>query len=131
MAYVDFSGELMSAAPASASRADPVPEARLSALEWSVVALARNDRLSSLAAPGRVALALGKVFGTRRHSPHLADPRLEALRRIAVLTWHRGFAIPASELKAFLRAGFSTGQYEAMAASIGIARGGRRSRVPE
>lgn len=129
MAYVDFSGDPVLAAHvgAGAAGAEPVAPApaALSALEWSVVALAQRDRLSSLSQPGPLSVALGKVFGTRRRSPHLADPRLEALRRMAVLSWHRGFAVPASELKAFLRAGFSTDQYELMLASIGAARSRR------
>ena len=126
MAYVDFAADplLLDVAPGAAagSPANDAGAARLTALEWSVVALARRDRLSSLTRPGRVAIALGKVFGTRRHAPHLADARLEALRRMAVLTWHRGFAVPASELRAFFQAGFSTGQYETMTASIVSAR---------
>ncbi len=130
MAYIDFTGELAPAAPVTTPRADPLPgeDTRLSALEWSVVALARRDRLSSLNAPGRMSIALGKVFGTRRHNPHLADPRLEALRRIAVFTWHRGFSIPSSEVKAFLRAGFTPGQYETLATSIGETRSRRGMR---
>lgn len=130
MAYVDFTGELIPA-PVTAPRADPLPaeeHPRLSALEWSVVALARQDRMASLGQPGRMSIALGKVFGTRRHNPHLADPRLEALRRIAVLTWHRGFSIPSSEVKAFLRAGFTPGQYEMLATSIGTERSRRAAR---
>lgn len=121
MAYVDFADDTLLAPYAPV----PVPAeetARLSALEWSVVALARGDSLASLSRPGRVSIALGKVFGTRRQPAHLADPRLEALRRIAVLTWHRGFAVPSSELRAFFQAGFSHAQYEAMTASIVVAR---------
>ncbi|MFD1787906.1 hypothetical protein ACFSC3_09995 [Sphingomonas floccifaciens] len=124
MAYVDFSGDPVLAAYCGAGGPDAAAAepAALSALEWSVVALAQRDRLSSLDQPGRLALALGKVFGTPRRSPHLADPRLEALRRMAVLSWHRGFAVPAHEVKAFFRAGFSGDQYELMLASIGAAR---------
>ena len=124
MAYVDFSGDMLlaDAAPAAVAPVAEPETARLSALEWSVVALARNDRLSSLSRPGRMAVALGKVFGTRRQAPHLADPRLEALRRMAVLTWQRGFAVPASELRRFFEAGFSAAHYEAMTASIVAAR---------
>jgi len=126
MAYVDFSSELVPSTAIVAPRPDPVaPVERLSALEWSVVALAQRDRLSSLDTPGRLSIALGKVFGTRRRSPQLADPRLEALRRMAVLTWHRGFSVPSREVKAFLTAGFSIGQYETMATSIGASRAQR------
>lgn len=110
-------------APVTAPIADPTagPIARLSGLEWSVVALARNDRLSSLRRPGRMALALGILF-KQPHNPMLADERLEALRRMAVLAWHHGYTVPSEELKRFLRAGFSPDQFELMMESIGIAR---------
>lgn len=96
-------------------------EARLSPLEWSVVALARGDSLSSLRSPGRIAIAMGGVFGTRQN-PRLACPRLEALRRIAVLSWHRGFAVPGHEVTAFTTAGFTLDQYELLVASTSRAR---------
>ncbi|MEP9402654.1 hypothetical protein [Sphingomonas sp. VNH70] len=132
MAYVDFSGDPLLAphlAPALLDAAPPAPaRTGLSALEWSVVALARQDRIASLRHPGRVSIALGRVFGTRRGSPNLADPQLEALRRIAVWAWHRGYAVPEGELAGFLAAGFSIDQYETMQASIGAARGERGMR---
>ncbi len=92
-----------------------------SALEWSVIALVQRDRIASLRQPGRIATALGALFGTSRPS-RLADGRLEALRRIAVLAWHRGYSVPVSELRAFLAAGFSSEQYEMLQASIGRGR---------
>ncbi|MEG8038289.1 hypothetical protein QP166_02640 [Sphingomonas sp. LR60] len=104
--------------------ADPLPTdepARLSALEWSIVALARKDRVSSLDRPGRIATALAVLFKPP-HNRMLADERLEALRRIAVLGWHYGYTIPTEELKRFLRAGFSPAQYELMMDSIGVAK---------
>lgn len=100
-----------------------------SGLEWSVIALARRDRVASLREPGRVAIALRRLFGTGRPS-RLADGRLEALRRIAVLAWHHGYALPTSELRAFLQAGFSSGHYEMLQASIARGRtttGNRRT----
>lgn len=100
----------------------------LTALEWSVVALAQGDRLSSLREPSPLSVALGRVFGRGGRSPTLADPRLEALRRMAVLSWHRGFAVPTHELTAFLRAGFTTEQYETMVASVGAAASDARTR---
>ena len=131
MAYVDFSGDTAFATPATAPIiTPPVPveptPSRLSALEWSVVALAQRDRLSSLRHPSPMSIALGKVFGSRRRDPNLADPKLEALRRMAVLSWHRGYAVPVSELAAFFAAGFDTDQYETMLASISAAQAGRR-----
>lgn len=106
--------------------ADPVPSTgdRLSALEWSVVAIARKDRLSSLARPGRMSVAIRTLFNQR--NPKLADERLEALRRMAVLTWRDGYTVPSHEVRAFLAAGFTPGQYETMVDSIGVARRGRQ-----
>lgn len=117
MAYLNFSpiqGESV-AAPANRSS---TPASAFSALEWQVVALARKDRLSSLRTPSRVGAALGVVFGSRRANPRLADPALEALRRTAVLAWHRGDAIPARDISAFHDAGYTTNQYDALIASI-------------
>ena len=94
----------------------------LSALEWLVVSLARRDRLSSLREPGRISVAMGAVFGSGRRNPRLADPKLEALRRMAVFGWHRGFAVPVHEERAFLNAGFSSAQYETLLTSIGRGR---------
>ena len=124
MAYVDFSDATLPPTYSGTPRHDleRAEPSRLSALEWSVVALAQRHRLSSLSQPGRMAIALGKVFGTRGGGQHLADPKLEALRRIAVLSWHHGVAIPATELAAFFSAGFTAGQFNTMAASIAAAR---------
>jgi len=99
---------------------------RLSALEWSVVAFARRDSLASLREPGRFATALGSLFG--RRDRRAVDPRLETLRRIAVLAWHRGWQVPTSELRAFVRAGFSLDQYELVQASIARGRAADRRR---
>ena len=96
--------------------ADPVP-ASLSPLEWSVVALAQQDRLSTIDRPGRIAIAVGRLFGSRRYSG-LANPRLEALRRLAVIARHRGYAIQSCEIHAFKAAGFSMAQYELVLTSI-------------
>jgi hypothetical protein len=108
-----------------APSADPIPGAapapRLSALEWSVVALAAKDPLSSLRTPGRMAIAMGALFGDRRH-PALADPRLEALRRIAVLGRHQGYTVSPSEIRAFVAAGFSEDHYELVIDSLNAAR---------
>jgi hypothetical protein len=93
---------------------------RLGPLEWSVVALARRDTLSSLRAPGLLSTTMRTIF--RHNNPRLADERLEALRRMAVLAWHHSFQVPSSELRAFFDAGFTVGQYEAMMGSIAAAR---------
>ena len=121
MAYVAFNE------PGAAALADAVAgttigpdEGRLSALEWSVVALARRDSLSSLRTPGRIAVAIRVVLKTP--NPRLADERLEALRRMAVLAWHHNYAVPGHEVKAFLAAGFTPAQYDTMMASLSAAR---------
>jgi hypothetical protein len=92
-----------------------------SALEWTVIALARRDRLSSLESPGPVARAFGGLFGLGRQSS-LADPRLEALRRFAVHAWHKGYTLPVSEIKRFLSTGFSAAQLETLLASVSSQR---------
>lgn len=118
MAYLAFSelggGDVLAPAPVEA-----IP-ARLTPLEWSVVAIAWSDRLSSLRRPGRIARAMGGLFGG--HNPRLADPRLEALRRMAVLTWHHGYTVPPHEVRAFGDAGYSPDQYELLVDSIAAAR---------
>jgi alkylhydroperoxidase family enzyme len=111
---------------------DPVPEpqtaeTQLSALEWSVVAVARRDSLASLREPGRLGMAMAALFGARQN-PKLTDPRLEALRRVAVLAWHHGYTLPVSEIKAFMKAGFSADQFETLLASVSRGRAARPHR---
>ena len=93
----------------------------LTELERSVIGLARHDGLATLRQPGRVSHWLGLLFGVRV-SPQLADPKLEALRRIAVLSWKRGYSIASAEVKAFLAAGFSPAFYEMVVDTIASAR---------
>jgi hypothetical protein len=102
--------------------------ARLSALEWSVVAMAERDGLSTIREPSRLITALGSLFGLRRTN-RLANERLEALRRIAILAWHHRWNVPKSELASFLEAGFTSDQYELLQTSIGQARSARRRRT--
>ncbi len=96
--------------------------------EWDVIQLARQDRLSSLSEPTRLGRVFAWVFGgdvNRR----LADPRLEALRRLAVLAWHHGYAVPVSAIKSFNTAGYSVDQLELLLASIGTSRSSRSGRA--
>ena len=88
-----------------------------SPLEWSVIRLARNDGLSTLRATGRLGRFINWLMG-RVGSPELANERLEALRRMAVLSWHFGFTVPGDDVASFLSAGFSPDQYELMVLSI-------------
>lgn len=88
-----------------------------SPLEWSVIRLARVDSLSTLRAPGRFRRFISWLMG-RNGSPELANERLEALRRMAVLSWHFGFTVPGDDVANFLSQGFSPDQYELMVRSI-------------
>ena len=103
----------------------PTPAPRLSALEWSVVAMAERDGLASLREPGRFAAALGSLFGLTPPN-RLANARLEALRRVAVHAWRNGWNVPDSELRAFVEAGFSLDHYELIQASIHKSRANAR-----
>ena len=125
MAYLNFAEPAAALAPMTA-RHDPVPaRASLSALEWSVVALARRDSLASLRTPSRIATAFAALFGGSTDN-RLADSRLEALRRVSVHAWYHGFAIPESEVESFYGAGFSPDHLELVVTSIGRERGQRR-----
>jgi hypothetical protein len=122
MAYLDLAEMAGNAAALPAFLATPREETKLSALEWQVVAIAQRDRMSSLETPGRLSIALGVIFGGERGNPRLADPKLEALRRIAVLSWHRGFRVPQSEIQRFHAAGYTPGQLETLLTSISRGR---------
>ena len=102
----------------------PIPtadSADFSPLEWSVIRLARIDRLWTIRASGSLRRFFNWLAG--RGNPSLANPQLEALRRMAVLTWHYGFTVPSGDIAEFLSAGFSTDQYELMAGRINSALG--------
>lgn len=124
MGYLNFASlqGAPTADPLDVSPAPVAPRSGLTGLEWQVVAIAQHDRLSTLNQPGRLSLALGVIFGGERTNPRLADPRLEALRRLAVLAWHRGYALPPSEVRAFHDAGFTHEQLETLLASISRGR---------
>lgn len=119
MAYLNFSE--LHGSPV-ATPADVFPVAGFSALEWQVVAIAQHDRLASLEKPGRLSVALGMIFGGESPNPKLADLKLEALRRMAVLAWHKGYTVPRHEIRAFHEAGFTPDQYETLLASISRGR---------
>lgn len=103
------------------------PPARLSPLEWSVVAMAERDGLASIRETSRFLRSVRKFFGIRTPNP-LANERLETLRRVAVLAWHHGWNVPKSELARFLATGFTSDQFELIQNSLGQARAARRRR---
>lgn len=125
MAFMDFAqplaGALIVARPSTAETAE---QAVLSLLEWQVVALARADRLSTLREPGRWSRLSALIFGPRS-SPVLASERLEALRRLSVEAWHRGYAVTPSALADARRAGFTSDQLELLLATISAGRSAR------
>lgn len=131
MAFLAFAepGNAGYARVSAQAQADTSPRAfvpaedrpNLTELERSVIGLARGDGLSTLRKPGRLSRALELLFGVRI-SPMLADPRLEALRRVAVLSWRRGYAIPSVEVKAFVAAGYSPAHYELVVDTISAAK---------
>lgn len=98
-----------------------------SSLEWSIIRLARIDRLWTIRTAGRLRRFWNWFVG--RGNPELANPKLEALRRMAVLTWHFGFTVPGEDVSEFISAGFSPDQYELMAGSINAALSSSR-RIP-
>ncbi len=114
MAYLGI--EEMFSGPSAEVRIAPA-KTGFTALEWSVIALAKKDTIGSLNAPGRMSRALGTVFG-RGVNSRLAEPKLEMLRRVAVYARRRGYALPASEVSDFLRAGFTMKQAEILVASV-------------
>lgn len=101
-------------------------EPGFSELEWSVVRLARTDRLWTVRPRGRIRRFWNWLLV--RGNPELASPRLEALRRISVLSWHFGFVIPGRDVADFLAAGFSPDQYELLVSTVIRARGATSSR---
>ena len=91
-------------------------------LEWSVIRDARTDGVSTLRPAGRFRRFFSWLMG-RTGGPELANERLEALRRMAVLSWHYGFTVPGDDVASFFSAGFSPDQYELMVRSIRAAVG--------
>jgi hypothetical protein len=133
MAFIDSAPsayEIARPAPVAVAGAALAPqevkEARaFSPLEWSVVADARRDSLLSLERPGRISIAMGRIFGGHRDIAR-PEPRLEALRRISVFAWYRGYALPSWEIARFKAAGFTGWQVETLLKSIAIGRAARK-----
>lgn len=97
--------------------ANDTAKADFTPLEWSIIRLSSVDSLGTLREPGRFDRFINWLMG-RNGSPELANPRLEALRRISVLSWHFGFTVPGEDVSDFLSAGFSPDQYELLVSSV-------------
>ncbi|MEO6360377.1 MAG: hypothetical protein ABIO43_07385 [Sphingomicrobium sp.] len=101
--------------------------ATLSDLEWSIVAMAERDSLASLRTPNRFWRLLGELFGVKPAN-RLANDRLEALRRIAVLAWRHRWNVPESEVQSFVAAGFTHSHHELLQNRIARARADQHRR---
>lgn len=101
----------------------------LSDLEWSVASLAERDSLSSLREPGPLRRLMTQLFGIPPVN-RLANERLEALRRMAVLIWRYHWNVPEREVQAFVGAGYSQPHYELLQHRIAAARSQRGRRTP-
>jgi hypothetical protein len=88
------------------SAADQPAEVRFDPLELKVIALAEADPVASIGSPTRFRRFFERWFGFKLPRP-LANERLEALRRFAVLARVTGGRLPAEEVSNFLTAGFS------------------------
>ena len=88
------------------SAADRPEEIPFDPLELTVIALAEADPVASIGSPTRFRRFYERWFGFKLPRP-LANERLEALRRFAVLARISGGRMPAEEVRNFLTAGFS------------------------
>ena len=104
------------------------PAADFSALDWSVIRLTANDRLWTIRPAGRVRRFWNWLQG--RGNLQLANDRLEALRRMAVLSRHYGYTVPGEDVADFLAAGFTLDQYELLVSSIRRAASAPTRRFP-
>ena len=91
--------------------------ADFSPLEWSIIRLSREHSLSTIREPGRLSCIFNWIIG-RRGSVRLASERLEALRRMAIVSRHFGFSVPGEDVADFLSSGFTTEQYELLVTSV-------------
>jgi hypothetical protein len=106
MAYIDLSpSAFRPAAAIQLADSGNQAEVHLGRDEWSVVEIARNDGLWSLSPNGFFARLVRTLFGITPPRP-LANERLEALRRFAVVAWKRG-AVGAAQMRELAAAGFS------------------------
>jgi alkylhydroperoxidase family enzyme len=137
MAFIEFADATPSALPIAHSALFAVPRGAarsveqpapfivtqpLSELERRVVVLAREDKVETLRPYRQRSWWARLIFGPARPSPVLANKRLEALRRLAVQTWHHGYTVPGSALQEARHAGFSEAQIGAVIDMIGRER---------
>jgi len=85
--------------------------------EWSVIALAGRDDVASLAPDSFWQRMRRRIFGIEAARP-LANERLEALRRFAVLARLRRRRIDHAEIGRLVQAGFSKFQADVLLSLI-------------
>jgi hypothetical protein len=125
MAFLDLDIGAPEGLTRSEARAAPTI-AKLSVQERRVVLLARTDPQSSLRR-GAASRLTRLLFGIE--APHmLADRKLEALRRYAILYRDHGDALASIEIEQVRAAGFSDGELAKARSLIDAAFGGRRPR---
>lgn len=129
MAYRDF------APPPYETLAVGVREARsrlaeppLTPIERDAISASLRDPVWSLAPSGRVRRTLHWIFDTRRPNP-LANSRLEALRRFAVLVRRLGDRLDDAEVERLALAGYSPSQIHTARRLVTSATAGSRRRV--
>ncbi|MDQ8755754.1 hypothetical protein RCO27_05890 [Sphingosinicella sp. LHD-64] len=108
MAYRDFAEPFVPALDIE-SRSGDENQAPFESSELQVIALAVIEAERRLLQPNRLGRFLARWFGFRVATP-LANSRLEALRRFALLARQTGGRPPVAETERFLAAGFSTFQ---------------------
>jgi hypothetical protein len=108
MAFIDFRDDAAHALPQLQFKTARIAE--LTVLERRVIELSREDALTSLRPVRKRSWLARLLFGPQPPSPMLANERLEALRRLAVMAWHHGYQLPASALRHAQEAGYSEAQ---------------------
>jgi hypothetical protein len=96
------------------------PSTPLSRTGWEVVEMARADGKLSLN-PGGLVATVASLFGVSV-TGGLADQNLEALRRFSVRAWFWDL-IRASDVRAFMAAGYSRSNMLEILSHVGMARG--------
>jgi hypothetical protein len=118
MAYFDTNSDGLPGRYATVRDVANAPQvASFSALEWTVLAIARRDAPRRFGGPGRFAALVRLMFG-RTGDLRLADPRLESLRRTAIFARRVGSRLSAAIVDQFHAAGFTPAQLVTLLESV-------------
>lgn len=127
MAYVDTRPNEMVWSTRFVARAPARIEPLLQRVERDVLLASRRDKVSSLGRKTPLGRRIGRMLGLQTAN-RLADPRLEALRRFAVLLRRRDDRLSATEQARLVTAGFSPLQVAEVRRLIEAERAPRRMR---